>query len=240
MTRQLLLGYLADRRHGDSTLSRTAVEFMLCQAFAGEIVQLQKAGASAEEEAGLLVSYRSQLSALQRPAASPLAEGLLSGALPGVASFSRSDVLLGMCCCLDKTAVSLHAQPLALYRFAGYDSLTSRSLNKGGKTRDWSPVFVTQPMQVYSRLLLGCAEEALKLARAATQAALSGRGRLQIIRRIAEATNAARQAPTMRARAIRALSGVVKADTGLLALPEIQHSIDGALKVCNHEHGIAL
>ena len=88
-------------------------------------------------------------------------------------------------------------------------------------------------MEKHSRLLLGCAEEALRLARAAAQAALLGRGRLQIIRRIAEATNAARQAPTMRARAIRALSGVVKADTGLLALPEIQHSIHAALKVCN-------
>lgn len=79
--------------------------------------------------------------------------------------------------------------------------------------------------------VLGCAEEALALARGATQAALSGRGRLQIIRRIAEATSAARQAPTMRAKAIKALSGVVKADTGLLALPEIQHSISGALQV---------
>lgn len=80
-----------------------------------------------------------------------------------------------------------------------------------------------------------CAEEALKLARAATQAALTGRGRLQIIRRIAEVTNAARQAPTMRAKAIKALSGVVKADTGLLALPEIQQSINGALKVWHHD-----
>ncbi len=75
------------------------------------------------------------------------------------------------------------------------------------------------------------AEEAAKLARAATQAALSGKGRLQIIRRIAEATNAAKQAPTTRAKAIKALSGVVKADTSLLALPEIQHSINAALKV---------
>ncbi len=38
----------------------------------------------------------------------------------------------------------------------------------------------------------------------------------------------------MRAKAIKALSGVVKADTGLLALPEIQHSINGALKVWHH------
>ena len=75
------------------------------------------------------------------------------------------------------------------------------------------------------------AEEAAKLARAATQATLSGKGRLQIIRRIVEATSAAKQAPTMRAKAIKALSGVVKADTSLLALPEIQHSINGALKV---------
>lgn len=75
------------------------------------------------------------------------------------------------------------------------------------------------------------AEEAAKLARAATQAALSVKGRLQIIRRIAEATSAAKHAPTMRAKAIKALSGVVKADTSLLALPEIQHSINSALKV---------
>ena len=84
-------------------------------------------------------------------------------------------------------------------------------------------------------VLLVCAEEALKLASASAQAALSGRGRLQIVRRIAEATSAAKQAPAMRAKAIKALSGVVKADTGLLALPEIQHSINGALKVCSQE-----
>ena len=78
---------------------------------------------------------------------------------------------------------------------------------------------------------MGCADEAARLARAATQAALSTRGRVQIIKRIAEATNAAKQAPTMRAKAIKALSGVVRADTSLLALPEIQHSVNGALKV---------
>lgn len=54
---------------------------------------------------------------------------------------------------------------------------------------------------------------------------------MQIIKRIAEATKAAKQAPTMRAKAIKALSGVVRADTSLLALPEIQHSVNGALKV---------
>ena len=69
------------------------------------------------------------------------------------------------------------------------------------------------------------------LARATMQATLSGKGRLQIVRRIAEATNAAKQAPTMRAKAVKALSGVVKSDTSLLALPDVQHSINGALKV---------
>ena len=68
------------------------------------------------------------------------------------------------------------------------------------------------------------AEDAGMLARASMQAALSGKGRLQIVRRIAEATNAAKQAPTMRAKA-------VKSDTSLLALPDVQHSINGALKV---------
>ena len=75
------------------------------------------------------------------------------------------------------------------------------------------------------------AEDAGMLARASMQAALSGKGRLQIVRRIAEATNAAKQAPTMRAKAVKALSGVVKSDTSLLALPDVQHSINGALKV---------
>ena len=75
------------------------------------------------------------------------------------------------------------------------------------------------------------AEDAGMLARASMQTALSGKGRLQIVRRIAEATNASRQAPTMRAKAVKALSGVVKADTSLLALPDVQHSINGALKV---------
>ena len=77
------------------------------------------------------------------------------------------------------------------------------------------------------------AEDAGMLARASMQAALSGKGRLQIVRRIAEATNAAKQAPTMRAKAVKALSGVVKSDTSLLALPDVQHSINGALKVCD-------
>ena len=75
MTRQLLLSYLADRRHGDTALSSAALEFMLCQAFASEAVQLQKAESSEEEQAQRLVSYRTQLSSLQRPAASPLTEG---------------------------------------------------------------------------------------------------------------------------------------------------------------------
>lgn len=77
VTRQLLLAHLADRRRGDTVLSNAAVEFILCQAFASDVAQLQKAGASDEEQAGLLVSYRTQLSALQRPAASPLTEGEL-------------------------------------------------------------------------------------------------------------------------------------------------------------------
>lgn len=76
--RQLLLAYLADRRHGDSALSAGATEFMLCQTFAGEAAQLQKSEASEEEQAALLSSYRTQLAALSRPAASPLSEGELS------------------------------------------------------------------------------------------------------------------------------------------------------------------
>ena len=48
---------------------------MLCQAFANEATLLQKDGGSEEEQAFLLVSYRAQLSALRRPASSPLTEG---------------------------------------------------------------------------------------------------------------------------------------------------------------------
>ena len=69
------MGYLADRRHGDTALSHSAAEFMLCQAFANEAAQLQKDGGREEEQASLLVSYRAQLSALRRPASSPLTEG---------------------------------------------------------------------------------------------------------------------------------------------------------------------
>lgn len=68
---------MADRRHGDTALSSAAIEFMLCQAFATEVMQQQKAGASEEEQAALLVTYRAQLSALLRPAASSLTEGTL-------------------------------------------------------------------------------------------------------------------------------------------------------------------
>ena len=100
MTRQLLLAYLADRRHGDSALSSAAIEFTLCQAFATEVVQLQKAGATGEEQAGLLVRYRTQLSALQRPAASPLTEGELPRILLlKVCNHQASrHPFLGMCC----------------------------------------------------------------------------------------------------------------------------------------------
>ena len=73
--RQLLLGYLADKRHGDTALSNSAAEFMLCQAFANEVALLQKAGGSEDQQASLLVSYRAQLSALRRPASSSLTEG---------------------------------------------------------------------------------------------------------------------------------------------------------------------
>ncbi|CAK0782901.1 hypothetical protein CVIRNUC_006096 [Coccomyxa viridis] len=145
--KQLLLAYLADRRHGDTALSSAATESMLCQSFASAAAQCQNTAGSEEEHASLLVDYRLQLTSLRRPAASPLTE-----------------------------------------------------------------------------------KDAGMLARASMQAALSGKGRLQIVRRIAEATNAAKQAPTMRAKAVKALSGVVKSDTSLLALPDVQHSINGALK----------
>ena len=72
--KQLLLAYLADRRHGDTALSSAATESMLCQSFASAAAQCQNTAGSEEEHASLLVDYRLQLTSLRRPAASPLTE----------------------------------------------------------------------------------------------------------------------------------------------------------------------
>ena len=72
--KQLLLAYLADRRHGDTALSSAAMEFMLCQSFASAAAQCQKTEGSEEEQALLLVEHRMQLTSLRRPVASPLSE----------------------------------------------------------------------------------------------------------------------------------------------------------------------
>lgn len=69
------------------------------------------------------------------------------------------------------------------------------------------------------------------LARAAVQAGPLGRGRLLLLRRLADATDSTKQAPTTRAKAVKALGAVVRVDAGLLALPEVQAGVSRALKV---------
>ena len=79
--------------------------------------------------------------------------------------------------------------------------------------------------------ILHPAEEAGVLARAAVQAGALGRGRLPLLRRIADATDPSKQAPATRAKAVRALGAVVRVDAGLLALPEVQAGVGRALRV---------
>jgi hypothetical protein len=68
------------------------------------------------------------------------------------------------------------------------------------------------------------------LARAAAQAGPLGRARLPLLRALADATDAAKQAPTTRAKAVRALGGAVRIYPGLLALPEVAAGVTRALK----------
>ena len=70
----MLLAYLADRRRGDTALNSSAMEFMLCQSFASAAAECQKTEGNEEEQASLLVNYRTQLTSLRRSAASPLTE----------------------------------------------------------------------------------------------------------------------------------------------------------------------
>ncbi len=73
--KQLLLGYLADRRRGDAELCASAREFMLCQAFADEVTDLQKADASDEDLIAALVKSRETCDVLKRGSSNDLSAG---------------------------------------------------------------------------------------------------------------------------------------------------------------------
>lgn len=75
--RQLLLGYLADRRHGNAELCSSAREFMLCQTFADDITELQKADAPDEQQVAALVVCRETCDVMSRGTASSLTAGVL-------------------------------------------------------------------------------------------------------------------------------------------------------------------
>ncbi len=74
-------------------------------------------------------------------------------------------------------------------------------------------------------------EEAVQLARAVVQSGPLGRGRETLLKWLLEAANGMRQAPTTRAKAVKALSGVIHADPRIATLSEVQTGISRALKV---------
>lgn len=75
VARQLLLDYLADKRHGDALLYSSAREFMLCQALANEVTGLQRVDASEEDQMAALVRHREHCEVLSRGCISSLADG---------------------------------------------------------------------------------------------------------------------------------------------------------------------
>ncbi|BDA45698.1 Nipped-B-like protein [Coccomyxa sp. Obi] len=145
--RQLLLGYLADRRHGDAELCSSAREFMLCQTFADDITDLQKADAPVEQQVAALVGCRETCDVMSRGTTS---------------------------------------------------SLT--------------------------------AEDACMLVRWAAHSGPLGRMRVLLLKKLADAADPTKQTAAVRAKAIKAITTVVKSDTSVLSFPEIQHCVHRALK----------
>lgn len=76
-----------------------------------------------------------------------------------------------------------------------------------------------------------CAEDACMLVRWAVQSGPLGKGRVPLLKRLADAVDPTKQTPATRAKAIKAITTVVKADTSVLGLPEIQQCVNRALKV---------
>lgn len=69
------------------------------------------------------------------------------------------------------------------------------------------------------------------LARTVVHAGPLGKGRAPLLKRLADAADPTRQTPGTRAKAIKAVTTVVKADASVLGLPEVQQCINRALKV---------
>ncbi|CAL8470720.1 g10262 [Coccomyxa elongata] len=145
--RQLLLGYLADLRHGNAELCSSAREFMLCQTFADDITELQKANAPDEQQVAALVVCRETCDVMSRGTASALT-----------------------------------------------------------------------------------AEDACMLVRSAAHSGPLGRMRVLLLKKLADAVDPTKQTAAVRAKAIKAITTVVKSDTSVLSFPEIQHCVHRALK----------
>ena len=76
LERQLLLGYLADRRHGNAELCSSAREFILCQTFADDITEQQRAEAPMEQQVAALVRCREICDVMSRGTTSSLSAGM--------------------------------------------------------------------------------------------------------------------------------------------------------------------
>lgn len=69
------------------------------------------------------------------------------------------------------------------------------------------------------------------LVRSAAHSGPLGRMRVLLLKKLADAVDPTRQTAAVRAKAIKAITTVVKSDTSVLSFPEIQHCVHRALKV---------
>lgn len=69
------------------------------------------------------------------------------------------------------------------------------------------------------------------LVRSAAHSGPLGRMRVVLLKKLADALDPTKQTAAVRAKAIKAITTVVKSDTSVLGFPEIQHCVHRALKV---------
>ncbi len=72
------------------------------------------------------------------------------------------------------------------------------------------------------------------LVRWVVQSGPLGKGRVPLLKRLADAVDPTKQTAAIRAKAIKAITAAVKMDTSVLGLPEIQQCVNRALKVHHH------
>ena len=69
------------------------------------------------------------------------------------------------------------------------------------------------------------------LVRSAAHSGPLGRMRMLLLKKLTDAADPTKQTAAVRAKAIKAVTAVVKSDTTVLSFPDVQHCVHRALKV---------